>query len=204
MKLYWSPNSPFVRKVWVSALETGTAARIERILTSVQQCDESTELLRTANPLGKIPTLVDTDGEVLYGSTAICELIDSLHDGPKIFPPAGRARWRALRHTVLGDGILEASVLVNIESKRRPERQSPTWIAHQTDAIRRALDALEEEADTLTDPLTIGHITIGCALGTLDFRMNHLEWRRDRPRLAAWCEAFSARPSMLETAPVKL
>lgn len=201
MKLYWSPNSPFARKVWVAALETGTAGQIRRIRTSVQKPDESTEALRAVNPLGKIPTFVDDDGQVIYGSTAICELLDTLHDGPKLFPAAGKARWTALRRTVLGDGILEASVLVNIETRRRPERQSRTWIAHQTAAIERGLHALEAEAHLLGGPLTIGHITIGCALGTLDFRMKHLEWRQGRAQLAAWYERLAARPAMVETVP---
>jgi glutathione S-transferase len=39
----------------------------------------------------------------------ICEYLDSVGDGPKMFPPAGKARWKALRQEALVDGILEAT-----------------------------------------------------------------------------------------------
>jgi glutathione S-transferase len=67
--------------------------------------------------------------------------------------------------------------------------------------VRNGLDALETEADSFGDAVDIGTITIGCALGYLDFRFASEEWRKGHPKLAAWYEKFSARPSMRETAP---
>ena len=54
------------------------------------------------------------------------------------------------------------------------------------------------------DTVDIGTITIGCALGYLDFRYADEDWRATRPKLAAWFERFSERPSMARTAPVEV
>jgi glutathione S-transferase len=47
----------------------------------------------------------------------------------------------------------------------------------------------------------ISAITLGVALGYLDFRMPELAWRNNRPALATWYETFSQRKSMLATVP---
>jgi glutathione S-transferase len=198
MKLRYSPTSPYVRKVSVVSLETGLDKRIERIPTNVWA--PSTDVA-TDNPLGKVPALITEGGETLFDSPVICEYLDSLHDGLKLFPPPGGARWTALRRQALGDGILDAGVLRRLESGRPESQQSPPWIARQTAAVRRGLDALEDEAEALGGPITIGHIAIGCALGWLDFRCADDDWRENRPSLARWHETFAQRPSMQETVP---
>lgn len=199
MKLRFSPASPFVRKVSVTLIETGLEDRVERIPTNVW--DPATDITE-ANPLGKIPTLITDDGEALYDSPVICEYLDGLHDGPKLFPADGPARWRALRLQALGDGMADAGVLTRLEGRRPEEFQYDKWVERQTAAIFRAMDTLEADADGLAgDEPTIGHIAVGCALGWVDFRLPDLDWRPDRPALAEWFEAFSERPSMVRTAP---
>jgi len=47
----------------------------------------------------------------------------------------------------------------------------------------------------------IGTLSIACALGYLDFRFAAEPWRTDRPRLAAWFDAFSAEPGIARTVP---
>ena len=197
MRLRYSPTSPYVRKVSVSAIELGLADRIDRILTDTRDPSSG---LSDDNPLGKVPALVVEEGEVLYDSPVIC--LDSLHDGPKLFPPAGPERWRALRQQALGDGILDAAVLRLIETQQRPaERRWPDWTASQRGKIARALDRFESEAEFLEGALTIGQISVGCALGYLDFRFAEDEWRKTRPRLAEWYGVFARRPSLVETVP---
>src|SRR5690606_4264977 len=105
MRLHWSPRSPFVRKVMVAATEIGVEPRIERMRNVVQQ-PRLNPVVMADNPLNKIPVLILDDGLPLIDSRVICEYLDSLHDGPKLFP-AGEARWPALRWQALGDGIME-------------------------------------------------------------------------------------------------
>jgi len=198
MKLCYSPTSPYVRKVSVIALETGVDGRIKRMPTSVWSPDTD---IATHNPLGKVPALITEGGETLFDSTVICEYLDSLHDGLKLFPPPGGARWTALRRQALGDGILDAGVLQRLESARPESERSPSWTARQAAAVARGLDALEDEAEALDGPITIGHIAIGCALGWIDYRFTDDDWRKDRPTLARWYEIFARRRSMEETVP---
>ncbi|MFQ5786101.1 MAG: glutathione S-transferase family protein [Alphaproteobacteria bacterium] len=198
MKLRYSPTSPYVRKVVVSAAETGLSDRIELIPTDTK--DPKSGLARD-NPLGKVPALVLDSGETLYDSPVICEYLDSLHDGARLFPPPGPARWTALRRQALADGILDAAILAMLEGRRSEAERSPAWIEKQKGKVAAAVDALEAEAANLGDDATIATITVGCALGYLDFRFSDDDWRAGRPRLAAWCERFSKRPSMVASAP---
>src|SRR5215203_5755628 len=102
MKLFFNMASPFVRKVRVFARETGLDNRIEEIATGVSPVQENADLAN-ANPLVKIPALVLDDGTTLFDSPVICEYLDSLHAGRKLFPAAGPARWTALRLQATGD-----------------------------------------------------------------------------------------------------
>ena len=100
---------------------------------------------------------------------------------------------------------MDAGVLARYETFLRPkERRWPEWIEGQKLKFRRALDALEAEAEDFGDTVDIGTIAIGCALGYLDFRYGDDDWRAPRPRLASWLERFSGRPSMARTAPVEI
>jgi glutathione S-transferase len=158
--------------------------------------------LVAANPLGKVPCLVPAEGDALYDSRVICEYLDGLHDGPRLFPIAGPQRWVALRRQALADGIMDAAVLARYETFLRPEeRRWPAWIDGQLDKVTRGLDRLENEAGQLEARVDVGAIATACALGYLDFRFADLDWRRSRPGLAAWFTAFAARESMLRTLP---
>jgi len=202
MKLRYSPTSPFVRKVMVVAIETGLADRIEKIPTAVAPTKLNDEVARE-NPLVKVPALTTDDGLVLYDSPVICEYLDSLHDGPKVFPAAGAQRWIACRQQALGDGILEAAILARYETVRPKEVQWPDWIDAQLRKVRGAVAALEQEVTQglLRGPLTIGQITVACALGYLDFRYGHEKWRERASALGRWYDDLAERPSLKQTVP---
>lgn len=199
MILRYSPTSPFVRKVTVAAAEMGLADRLAWKNTNAW---DPADDLPNDNPLGKVPALVLDSGDTLYDSRVICEYLDSLHDGEKLFPGDGERRWRTLKLHALGDGILEASVLRLIEEQRRPaEVRWPEWIDWQQEKIERSLDVLEQGSERLEERLTIGQVTVACALGYLDFRFSAIPWRDNRPKLASWFETFAERPSMRGTLP---
>jgi glutathione S-transferase len=195
--LRYSPTSPFVRKVLVMAHETGLEGRIERVLTL--PWDPHTDLPKD-NPLGKVPTLNTPEGW-LYDSLVICDYLDSLHKGPKMFPPSGPERWRVLRRHALADGTLDAAVLRLVETRRAANEQSPSWIERQKGVVKRGLDRLEAEARGFGDMIDISIIATAVLLGWLDFRFPSEDWRPGRPTLAAWYAKFSQRPSMLATVP---
>ena len=199
MKLHYSPASPYVRKVRVVAIETGLMDGIDLANVTISPVGPDADVCAD-NPVGKIPTLVRDDGDALFDSRVICEYLDSLHDGARMFPDKGDARWTVLRWQALADGILDAAVGTRYETFLRPENlRWPDWVGAQMHKIRRSLDALEGE--TLGDGVDIGTISVACALGYLDFRYPDEGWRDSRPTLAAWFETFGARASMRETCP---
>lgn len=202
MKLFWSSRSPFVRKVMVFAHECGLAGRLECKRTLVAMNKPNTDLLKI-NPTGKIPTLLLDDGSALYDSTVICEYLDSLHDGAKLFPPSGQQRWTALRRHALGNNLLDNLMLWRNELLRPQTQQSPETMAAFETKVRNAVAALDQEAEALgTDPVSIGHVAIACALSYADFRFSSLGWRIGNGRITRWFDAFAQRPSMINTAHV--
>ena len=202
MKLYWSPRSPFVRKVMVFAHETGLTGRIETVKTLVSSTAANHELMRL-NPLGKIPTLVTDDVKVLFDSYVICEYLDSLHGGEKYIPHAPEKRWQALRWHALGDNMLDNALLWRNERLRPKAQQSPETLAAYDAKVRSGLDALDGEATALgATAVGIGHVAIAVVLGYLDFRFPDLGWRDGRPKIAAWHATFAQRPSYRNTLPV--
>ena len=204
MKLHYNPASPYVRKVRAMAAEAGLGERIELVPERVSPVT-SNEALNSDNPIGKIPALVLDDGTTLFDSRVICEYLDSLHDGKRMFPAEGTARWKALRLQALADGILDAAVVNRYETFLRPEKlRWPEWIEGQKSKFRRGLDALEAEADSLGDGADIGTLSVACALGYLDFRYADENWRKSHPKLAKWFEKFSKRKSLSETMPADL
>ena len=175
MKLRYSNASPFVRKVLVFAHEAGLAQHIKLVPTDVWAAD--TDIARD-NPLGKVPTLVTADGTFI-GSTLCCEYLDSLHPGPPLLPHETKARWRVLQRHALADGIIEAAVAHVVETLRRPAALIyPGTLERQEEKIQRALDAIEGEVAAF-DGIDLSSITLGCALGYLDFRLGALNWRAD-------------------------
>ena len=198
MKLFWSSRSPFVRKVMVAAHEIGIADHIETRRVVVGANNPNADVM-AVNPLNKIPTLILDDGTALYDSRVICEYFDTLHDGPKLFPSETAARWTALRRQALGDGLMEVLVLRLGEQNRPQQAQSEKHLAAYRLKIAATLDRLEAEVGTLSTPIGIGHIAIGCALAHHDFRFAADAWRKSRPALAAWFDTFARRPSMQAT-----
>ncbi|MCW5751859.1 MAG: glutathione S-transferase N-terminal domain-containing protein [Alphaproteobacteria bacterium] len=197
MKLHYAPFSPYARKVRAVAIEAGLGDRIELIATMPREAGEA---YGRVNPLQRIPALVLEDGEVLYDSPVICEYLDWLNTGRKLFPAPGPARWQALRLQALGDGIMDSSVPRRQESLRPAAQQSPEQLQSYVRQVRQALDALEGMTGGMGE-VNIGTIAVACALGYLDARFPDDGWRKGRPKLAAWEQGMAARPSMQQTRP---
>ncbi len=197
MKLAYSAASPYVRKVTACAIARGIDKQIERL-----KIGTTDPALLALNPLSKVPTLVTDDGMHLYDSPVICEYLDSIGSAPKLFPPAGPARWKALQQEALGDGILDATQPRRREIPLPQDEGRKTYIASQQGKVSRAVDLLEKEAGSLGMLTTIGEITIGCALGYLDFRFGNEPWRPGHPKLEDWYAKVSKLPALAETMPV--
>jgi glutathione S-transferase len=195
VKLFYSPTSPYARKVLIVAAVAGLDAQLERV--GVNPFDSPAELL-AVNPLSRVPCLVTRDGIPLFDSPVICEFLDETGSA-NLFPPAGPARWRALKLQAIGDGIMDAAVTRRMEQGRPEEQARTANIERQAGVVERALDVLERQPPA--DHLDIGAISVACALGYLDFRFAADAWRERRPKLAAWYATMAQRPELTATAP---
>ena len=199
MKLIGSNSSPYVRKVRVVFAEKKIEYRYE--LEDVWSPDSR---LQSINPLGKVPTLIMDDGAALFDSRVIAEYLDNLTPVHKLVPPNGRARVEVKIWEVLGDGLLDAAVLVRLEQLRTDSQRSPSWIARQMSKVEASLqamsNALADKAWCVDGRYSLADISLGCALGYLDFRFPALGWRAQFSNLARHADKLFARSSFVETA----
>lgn len=198
MKIYYSPFSPYVRKVLVAAHELGVASRIEQLPSAAHPVNRDQTII-AHNPLGQVPTMLLEDGTALADSRVICEYLDDLAGGT-LFPKSRPQRWRALADQSLGDGILAAALLSRYEvAVRPPEKLWQPWLDGQLDKVETSIAAIERAVPTLGERIDIGTISFACAFGYLDLRFPDFGWRSRHPRSAAWFAGFDARPSMRVT-----
>lgn len=199
LSLYWGAASPFVRKVMAVAHELGLQDQVELLDSAAHPIQRDTRI-QAFNPLAKIPAAQTGDGIPLYDSRVICEYLDA-EAGGGLFPPAGPARWTALRRQALADGLIDAAILMRYETAARPEEfRWPLWLEKQGEKVTDALAAMAEDlpAPGCHD---IGAIAYGCALGWLSLRFPDNRWRDTHPALAAWFDTFDSRPAMVATRP---
>lgn len=199
MKLLISSASPYARKVRVLIREARREVEIEEV--PVQTTALATDpAIPPHNPLGRIPTLVRTDGPPLLDSRVICRFLDARF-GTGLYPEA--RLWEVLTLEALADGLLDSGLAMSYEVRLRPqERQWPDWVEAQWAKVARTLDAVESGwMNHLAGPLDMGHLALACALGYLDFRHGARTWREGRPRLAAWEADMAQRPSLRATVP---
>ena len=198
MKLFFSPASPFVRKVRIAALLAGIADQITFVPATLSPVKENIGVA-AANPLGKIPTLLLDDGTALYDSRVIVEYFDAIGKN-RILPTEGAERWRTLRYQAAADGMSDAAVLMRYEGFLRPEPYRwSEWSEGHWRKILRAADMFEAEADQLETGVAFNAVCPACALSYLDLRHAERDWRGARPKLAAFYERYSQRPEMKET-----
>ena len=202
MKLLYAPTSPFARKVRAAAIELGLGDQLRLELVQVAPCKPNRDYAKSHNPLRKIPALVTAEGMTIFDSTVICEYLDAMAGGGSIIPSEGYARWRVLTNHALAQGICEAAVLVRYETWLRPEALRWQELADdQWDRIDTGIEWFEQHAGELEGPVNLAHLTLGCALGYLDFRWPEHDWRTRNPAVAAWFGTLSQRPSFALTKP---
>ena len=197
MKLLYQTHSPYARKVLVFALEAGLAGRIEVLHHETSPTRRNPGVF-AQNPLGKVPVLLRPGLPPLFDSDVICACLDTLHDGPRLIPPEGEPRWRALRLQALAQGLADAGIAARWEGERRPpELRYPPLREGYLAKLVAGYDWLEAELDDDVPP-HVGHVALATALDWLLFR-GLPDFREGRPRLSAWFGRFSACVSVRAT-----
>ncbi len=197
MKLYFANTSPYARKARMVILEKGLETQVETVFRNPFEDNAD---LKKANPLGKVPALITGNGTALFDSPVICAFLDSLSPEPRLIPE-DETRWRVLTGEALADGILDAAFAIVMERRRPEVQQSSMWLERWETAILRTVSAIEADISGFTGNLSLAQISLGAALGYLDFRLPDIDWRTGDPRVTAWFAEFSNRPSMTATDP---
>jgi len=203
IRLLGSPTSPYVRKVRIVMAEKRIDYHLEN--EDVWAPDSR---IQDANPLGKVPCLIMEDGGAVFDSRVIVEYLDAASPVSKLIPPAGRERAEVRTWEALGDGLVDAAILIRLEqTKRTPAQQSAEWIDRQNGKIDAALAAMSRGLGDKPwcngHAYTLADIAVGCALGYLEFRFPAINWRAQHPNLARHYDKLKARPSFVDTQPPK-
>jgi len=200
MQLYYSNTSPYSRKVRLVIHIKGLEKQVKEIL--VNPFSDAQEL-KAVNPLGKIPTLILDNGEVLYDSPVICHYLDDFTAAQPLLEKDGWQHWLILRWEALADGMTDAAYNLVMEKRRTVAEQSPTWMAQWSVEIHRVLDKIEADIGTIGDKISLTHLSLGAALGYLEFRLPEFLSPSDYPDTLAWYKQFKTQPVMLLTQPVE-
>lgn len=188
-------DSPFVRRVAISMKLLGF--NFEHGNWSV---GKDFERIRAHNPLGRVPTLVLEDGEVLFESAAILDYFDELAgQGRALLPTIGKPRRDALRLMATATGAAEKGVIQVYERAFRPaEKVHEPWLARCRLQVSSALAALEQACQQrrggwlIGERITQADITVGCAMTFLQDAVNvDLSVHPALQALVARCEALA-------------
>ena len=203
MKLIGSNTSPYVRKVRVVMAEK--KLDYEYVLENVW---DTTTTIAQYNPLGKVPCLIMENGEAISDSRVIVEYFDTLSPVGKLLPTVGRERAEVKTWEALADGVLDAAILARLEatwSGRAESQRSQAWIDRQLVKVHAALQAMSnglgDKPYYMGAHLGLADISVGVALGYLDFRFAQISWREAHPNLHKLYDKLMQRPSFAETQP---
>jgi glutathione S-transferase len=150
--------------------------------------------VRAYNPLGRVPTLVLTDGTALLESTAILDYLDEQSPHP-LMPRAGTPRRDALRRCALAMGAAEKAVALVYETRLHAHPE-PSLVARIESQITAVLSALEPECPPAAfwHGDTPGHadIALACAAAFIAQSRPALLNHPSIQAHAARCEALPA------------
>ena len=205
MLLLYTPTSPYVRKVMLSAHVLGLADDLTLDTVDWTSPDSAAKL--ALNPLAKVPALI-ADGKLIADSRVIVEYFDTLAGGGKIIPndseTSPETRIDVLSQAALIEGMIDASILIVYETRLRPENMVLESVMERyREKIIRGLvmvGATTKSYDNGAMP-TIADISLAVLLDYLDFR-NVVPWRDHAPHLGDWMASFAATvPGYEETLP---
>ena len=190
MKLFYSPTSPYARKVRAASIQLGLDHLIE--LIAVNPLDNPADL-EAQNPLGKVPALEAADGTMLCDSLVICQYL---------FDVQGRSSEvlsiDLLNRHALANGLIDASLSAVMERRRDASQQSEYWLARWYRAIARTTSRAAVPPERRFD---LADLTLAIALDYLDFRLPDIDWRTGARDIAAWLVDIRDYPELVSTRP---
>ena len=191
-------DSPFVRRVAISLRVLGFAYQHD-----TRSVFADFDAMRQINPLGRIPSLILDDGEVLIDSAAILDWLDQ-SVGPEraLIPVPGAERRLVFRRMALATGVIDKAGAVAYERLIRPPAYRwPEWIERCLTQTGGGLEALAAEQWPASARLDQADITTACMLRYLEIAVPELLPAGRYPSLDALSARCEARPEFSATCP---
>ena len=196
-KLYHLWLDPFSRKVRLVLGEKGMDFEL-----IVEKVWERREGFLRLNPAGEVPVLVEENGNVISGATAISEYLDEIHPNPPLLGASAleRAEVRRLCHWF--DSKFNREVTVNLVEEKITKRflglGSP-----DSKAIRAGLSNVKHHLDYITylverrdwlagDRISLADLTAGAHLSSVDY-LGDVPWE-SYPLVKDWYVRIKSRP----------
>lgn len=200
MKLLYTVNSPYARKVRIVATEKHIDLVLEEVVLAAPDCP-----VKQYNPLGKVPVLVLDDGDSLYDSRVIVEYLDNRTPLAHLIPQDHGSKVWVRRCEALADGVCDAVVAIVME--KRKATPDETVLNKQLDKVMRGLETLEQELNTqkwcVNNAFSLADIAVGCLLGYINLRFSTVvDITKNYPNLQRLNEALLKRQSFIESMPV--
>jgi glutathione S-transferase len=161
LTLYDNPFSPFARKVrLVLAFKNLEYSRVDAL--ALDRIDE----LKTLNPRGEVPVLINED-LCIIGSSDVVAYLEDCHPEPPLFPrsPALKARarhWQRLSDTIL-DAIIHDISIWTWPTLRRKDQSPPGLIEVGTKELLKFLSILNgalASREYVCDSLSIADLSL--------------------------------------------
>jgi glutathione S-transferase len=103
-----------------------------------------------------------------------------------------------LQREAIIHGVMDATVLRRMESRKADSTPSKWWDDRQKRKVDLGLSLIESELKHYTDPKTILSILTCCMCHYMD-RASSDDWRKDYPALGKWYDAYKTEPHMAAT-----
>ena len=201
MKLLYTTNSPYARKVRIVAIEKRIELEMQEVVLADPNC-----IVKQYNPLGKVPVLILDNLDSLYDSKVIVEYLDFRTPVAHLIPQDHSSKIWVRRWESLSDGICDAAIAAMLEGRKPPEQQSAAFIEKQLDKVLRGLDVLNLDITKkkwcVNETFSLADIALGCMLGYVDLRFKQLKWQDNYLNLAKHYSLLVKRPSFKQTMPV--
>ncbi len=201
MKLIIATPSPYARKARIAMQEKGID--YEEVIDNPWLPQTG---IKQVNPLGKVPSLILDDGQVVHDSKVIVEYLDTLARAPRLIPLDPVLRVAHKQIEAVADGICDAIVLIVLERSRPTGKQSNDWITRQRMKIEAAsteLSRLLGDRDWFTDAgFGLAEVATACALGYIGLRFPEFDWRPRHRNLDRLYDRLMSRPPFANTVPV--
>lgn len=173
MKLLYTVNSPYARKVRIVAAEKHIDIKLQEVVLSDPDCP-----VKHYNPLGKVPVLILADDESLYDSRVIAEYLDNRTPLAHLIPKDNSAKSAVRRWEALADGVCDAAVAVMLEQRKSEPMQDASFISRQMEKVTRGLHVLNNDLGQnrwcVGDAFSLADIAVGCMLGYVNLRFSQV------------------------------